>query len=198
MNIPENVRRLMESKAEAIANGEYSSFICEFEEQLDQLEAANTPMLSPVEQIFLIQWMFERRNALKEGPSDRFDLHPQYQGLSTGRYRIDFVVSFTTGVMDSQQDSVYAGKEEKIIYAVDEPMLGIEIDGHDFHEKTKEQARRDKERERFLVGNGWKILRFTGSEVFNDAASCVSEVEKNARKLAADYHKRVRAYLKVK
>ena len=42
----------------------------------------------------------------------------------------------------------------------------IECDGHDFHEKTKEQARKDKQRDRFLIQNGFFVLRYTGSEIF--------------------------------
>lgn len=44
----------------------------------------------------------------------------------------------------------------------------IECDGHDFHEKTKEQAKHDKERDRWLTSKGYKILRYTGSEIYND------------------------------
>ena len=45
----------------------------------------------------------------------------------------------------------------------------IECDGHDFHEKTKEQATYDKRRERFLMTTGRKVLRFSGTEIFNDS-----------------------------
>ena len=44
--------------------------------------------------------------------------------------------------------------------------MAIECDGHDFHEKTKEQAQRDKEKDRILQANGWLIARFTGSEIY--------------------------------
>ena len=43
----------------------------------------------------------------------------------------------------------------------------IEIDGHDFHEKTKEQVAHDKEREYQLKMEGYEILRFSGSQIFN-------------------------------
>lgn len=52
----------------------------------------------------------------------------------------------------------------------------VEIDGHDFHEKTKEQAKRDKERDRALVAAGYTVLRFTGSEVYHNAEGCAREV----------------------
>jgi hypothetical protein len=51
----------------------------------------------------------------------------------------------------------------------------IECDGHDFHEKTKEQARKDRSRDRSLQDIGYFVLRFTGSEIFEDAEKCVTE-----------------------
>lgn len=56
--------------------------------------------------------------------------------------------------------------------------LAIELDGHDFHERTKEQAQRDKSRDRILQELGWKAIRFTGSEVYADPIACVREAER--------------------
>ena len=53
--------------------------------------------------------------------------------------------------------------------------LVIELDGHDFHEKTKEQAKRDKGRDRTLLAQGYTTIRFTGSEVWADPFSCACE-----------------------
>lgn len=50
--------------------------------------------------------------------------------------------------------------------------IAIECDGHDFHERTPEQAQRDKSRDRFLSEQGWIVLRFTGREITRDARSC--------------------------
>lgn len=50
-------------------------------------------------------------------------------------------------------------------------------DGHEFHEKTKQQAQYDKKRDRKLTKLGYKILRFTGSEIYNDVRKCIMEVE---------------------
>ena len=54
--------------------------------------------------------------------------------------------------------------------------LAIECDGHEFHEKTKAQARRDKQRDRWLQTNGIAVLRFTGSEIWADAEKCVDQI----------------------
>jgi len=54
--------------------------------------------------------------------------------------------------------------------------VAIELDGHDFHERTKEQAAKDKSRDRDLQAAGWRVLRFTGSEVWRDPKRCVREM----------------------
>lgn len=51
----------------------------------------------------------------------------------------------------------------------------IECDGHDFHEKTKEQARRDKQRDRWFQTRGIGVLRFAGSEIWRDPLKCAEE-----------------------
>lgn len=48
----------------------------------------------------------------------------------------------------------------------------VECDGHDFHERTKDQAARDRRRDRTIQGWGASIFRFTGSEIHHDALGC--------------------------
>lgn len=54
----------------------------------------------------------------------------------------------------------------------------VELDGHDFHERTRDQASRDKRRDRRFASAGWMVLRFTGSDVHRDADALWSEVER--------------------
>lgn len=56
------------------------------------------------------------------------------------------------------------------------PLFAIELDGHDFHERTKEQAARDRSRDRALAKAGWQVLRFTGSELWKDPRKCARDV----------------------
>lgn len=58
---------------------------------------------------------------------------------------------------------------------VEENVLIIEVDGHDFHERTKAQARRDRARDRRMIEHGWTPLRFTGQEVYEDAIACAEQ-----------------------
>lgn len=54
--------------------------------------------------------------------------------------------------------------------------IAVECDGHEFHEKTKEQAARDKARDRAIQSQAIPVLRFTGSEIWNNPWQCAKEV----------------------
>jgi very-short-patch-repair endonuclease len=54
--------------------------------------------------------------------------------------------------------------------------IAIECDGHEFHERTKEQAEHDRSRDRALQADGWSVMRFTGRELHRDARKCAAEV----------------------
>jgi len=80
-------------------------------------------------------------------------IRQQVNDICGGRYRADFTVTTAEGA--------------KVV---------VECDGHDFHEKTKEQAARDKKRDRDMQLDGWKVLRFTGSEIWRGAEGCAKDV----------------------
>lgn len=52
----------------------------------------------------------------------------------------------------------------------------MECDGHDFHERTKDQAKRDRSKDRALQKLGNRVFRFTGSEIWADSFKCAEEV----------------------
>lgn len=53
--------------------------------------------------------------------------------------------------------------------------LVIECDGHEFHEKTKEQVAYDNEREYDIKTAGFDILRFSGSQIYNHPFRCAAQ-----------------------
>lgn len=61
-------------------------------------------------------------------------------------------------------------------YSVRWHRLIVECDGHDFHERTKEQAARDRARDRAATLSGYDIMRFTGSQIWGDPWGCAGEV----------------------
>lgn len=58
---------------------------------------------------------------------------------------------------------------------VDGPIF-VECDGHDFHERTKDQAARDRLKDREIQQAGIPILRFTGSEIYRDPGKCGHQI----------------------
>ncbi len=70
-----------------------------------------------------------------------------------------------------------------IVVAIDSgiKLLGVECDGHAFHERTRRQIQRDKARDRELACLGVTMMRFTGSEIFANPSKCALEVLRAAR-----------------
>jgi len=120
-------------------------------ERMVRAACSTAGVASPIEQLFVMEWHYQRideRLKVKLRPQRRL-------ATDSGEVRIDFVVERgANGLLP----------------------LAIEIDGHEFHEKTKEQAAHDRKRERSIVRAGYVVIRFTGHEVFRDTAACVSEV----------------------
>ena len=54
--------------------------------------------------------------------------------------------------------------------------LVVECDGHDFHERTKEQAAKDRALDRSMMLIGQEFLRFTGSEIWRDPMGCADQI----------------------
>lgn len=54
--------------------------------------------------------------------------------------------------------------------------LIVECDGHNFHERTKEQAAKDRSKDRRAVLDGVDCFRFTGSELWRDPWGCAEQV----------------------
>lgn len=87
------------------------------------------------------------------GDEAKMLIAPQFKW---GKYRIDFMV---------------------LLKGFDQQFF-IECDGHEFHERTKEQAERDRAKDREIQAAGIPILRFTGREIHRDPFSCVLQIQK--------------------
>lgn len=130
---------------------------------------------SPIEEMFLYaligeihsRWAGIRfaaaRDPLssKKVPKSTIDILPLVNWDLLGKYRGDIVL---------QRLAPWKDKMRKVL-----AQLVVELDGHEFHERTKEQAEKDKRRDRELVAEGYQVIRFTGSEVWRDPFKCAEE-----------------------
>lgn len=120
---------------------------------------------SPIEQLMALalytksqSWVVSNRcNKLN---LDIVDIQTQGEVVSSSgkKYRADFIIP----VFDLKTHN--------------SKCFVIECDGHEFHEKTKQQAMRDKQRERALVEKGYVVVRFSGSEIYKNPNACAEEV----------------------
>lgn len=63
------------------------------------------------------------------------------------------------------------------------PDLIVEVDGHEFH-STKEQRQADCVRDQDLMLAGYRVVRFTGSQVWADAQACARRALRIAKRKA--------------
>ena len=113
---------------------------------------------SPIERKFLLAFCDAAAQSgyrlwKRPSASDVIAVRPQQ---IIGRFRADFVIAF-----------LFFGNQLDIV---------VECDGHKWHEKTPWQAARDRARDRFVTAQGYRIMRFTGSEINADAARCALQV----------------------
>jgi very-short-patch-repair endonuclease len=82
------------------------------------------------------------------------------------------------GIELTPQWKIYAGEAVyRTDFAIVNRKLAIEIDGHEYH-KTKEQRTNDTRRQRALELAGWRVIRFTGSEIHANLKGCLEELSK--------------------
>lgn len=88
------------------------------------------------------------------GAFENIIISPQH---AIGEYRVDFLLTYLGYDFDAKPHPKPLRRQ-----------LIVEVDGHDFHEKTKEQASRDKRRDRALQKAGFQVFRYSGADVWRD------------------------------
>jgi len=123
---------------------------------------------SPLEAKFAIWFNMARGHQLAVG-NMRFavGIRPQawVECPSGPRYRLDFAIEPTEEWL--QMSLLQAGRSLKV---------GVELDGHDYHEKTRPQVTSRNRRDRDLAAAGWHMFHFFGSELHQNPMAAVTEV----------------------
>lgn len=109
---------------------------------------------SPIEKIFFFTWDLVTTRYFYDG----IYVYPQYEiNVNNKQFFADFMI-----FSENYKNDV------KII---------VECDGYDYH-SSKEQIKKDNERDIILKTAGYDVVRFTGSQIFNDPIKCVEETMK--------------------
>lgn len=101
------------------------------------------------------------------------EVTPQMQ---IGEHRVDFALELTFTNPFHQMAAMFGTEKPKYLAEQVSEKLVVECDGHKFHEKTPEQAKKDKSRDRDLLSRGYPVIRFTGSEIYRDPLKCAEQV----------------------
>ena len=164
IEIPENVNAFVETCGDIVAAKHRKDFCYN---QIPELVICE----SPIEQLFV---------AALNTIIDIYDYEgdSELQGdnyISNGvfvfnqhnyeKYRIDFALLYLeNGItpLKWREKPFIQPKADKC------RRLAVELDGHEFHEKNVKQRRYEKERDRYLQKEGFKVFHYTGSEIVQD------------------------------
>lgn len=131
-------------------------------EMLEVLDFSCEKCKSPIEQIFRFAYELVSYKHFEDGDL-WYWIEPQEAIKVNGHlYHADFL--FDTAYQDDGKGTFdFCKKRLKVV---------IECDGHEFHEKTKRQVIQTNRRNYDLNLEGYEILHFSGSEIFNDPLGC--------------------------
>lgn len=175
MSTEEKLGRMRERFGESAAEAAYEAARAKAAAEFDA-KLAMVPTGSPIERLLVAQMLV-----------DRWHLHP-----AGATYPVTLQLLYSPAVTVVPQFKVrIAGKRCRVDFlfaagdlAPSPTLLIVELDGHDFHERTKEQASADRKRDRAMLSRGITTIRFTGSDVYRDPKTVLDECVATVRHLA--------------
>lgn len=81
-------------------------------------------------------------------------------------------------IAHSEFKGAVPGRRFTLDIAFPESKNCVEVDGWEFHGKHKAGFHRDREKEKLLMLEGWKLIRFSAKEINSDTMSCLKTIEK--------------------
>lgn len=124
----------------------------------DELVWINEECESPIEKIMMLALVIHKK--VYANKSIIYEIDPQ---IDIDNYRVDCRIRamLLVGIRDCRE--------------IDKEII-VECDGHEFHEKTKEQVIKNNNRDYDLKTKGYEVLHFSGSEIFNTPMKCAEKV----------------------
>ena len=123
----------------------------------------NEECRSPIEQIFSLA--FEIMLFVKHYDLFGYVIFNSQQDIYVGskHYVVDFA-------FDTDDICIEDAKDKFNVFKI-----VIECDGHDFHEKSKEQVKKNNQRDLDLKMAGYDVLHFSGSQLYNEPFQCADK-----------------------
>lgn len=129
------------------------------------LKSIDVEVESPIEAVFKLWW--DALYPLMD-PAQSVRLYPQFgfAPINERNYRADFVM------WPTDLDELSRANRVGVTYNA----IVLELDGHDFHERTKEQVIARNQRDRDFQEKGYRVLHFSGSEIWRDPYQVFTDV----------------------
>jgi very-short-patch-repair endonuclease len=144
----------------------------EWEQSLLSMIESNclyTSIESPIEMVFVGCWTI--LSAVRGGMDD-IGIRLQHEVQAGGKtYRVDVALA--------ELSADFLG--EAAALGVRAPRVAVELDGHEFHERTREQVAHRDARDRALQADGWTVFHVSGSVINRNPLECVWGVYRDAQ-----------------
>ena len=154
----------------------YHTYFIESSSRELSLQEALIDCESPIEQAFSIELTtmpLHLYSRFTGGMIDVDGVHKQMTVQAEGKnYRVDFMIPVVYRTSENNYCKTFI----------------VECDGHDYHEKTKEQIAKNNQRERDLKAAGYEVIRFSGSDIYKSVYKCVLDLMKIIFKYWLDLH----------
>lgn len=159
--VPPNIMTILEDASKYVGLYEAECF-----SQRVWSELADGDLASPIEfalhigfrAIAVINYMQFAEPINEETMSTGLLICPQ---KVIGPYRADFYVCYYKHI--NKVNSIFRE-------------VAVECDGTAFHERTEEERRREKGRDRYMQKRGLKVFRYTGKEILDDPYKIAAEI----------------------
>jgi hypothetical protein len=174
--------QIISPNTEELINGMREERTDNFENDITLLRRFLLRCESPIEQMLIVA-LFERSDGMIVNEHLQRIQQTAFGGMgSSGLFTLVIEIQKTISLFVADQDY----RADLFIYLTrwwwgggEQAKWGkiiVEVDGHDYHERTKEQAARDRQRDRDLMLDGYKVIRFTGSEIYNNHSKCAEDL----------------------
>lgn len=118
---------------------------------------------SPIEQLFMLCWKADGLGWKRTPYIEILCEEQQHEMiLDNIKMRIDLYLEYHLKNFNG---------ESKLL------KIAVEFDGHEFHKSTKEQVSKDNERNIILQKNDINVIRFSGSDIWNDLRKQIKRLD---------------------
>jgi len=158
----QNVKLFLEKSAYTVGKAGEETFY-----ENTKCECGDLGIESPIEQLFYCAIKtLQRLNFIADSDPIEFDGKYYLFGLDVNpqteinKYRVDFLITNWR-----THHGQHSGKQ-----------IVVECDSQGWHERTEDERRREKTRDRFLIKQGYKVFHFTGKEIIEGPYVAAREV----------------------